>query len=134
MRRMFQLPAEDEATLDALGFSWETLIEGPRRWLLIHNYAITEGFNVKSTDLALSIDSLYPDTQIDMVYFYPALAKLDGGGINALSDLPFDGKIFQQWSRHRTGENPWRPGVDDIGTHLLLVDHWLEREVGVKTP
>jgi hypothetical protein len=40
-----------------------------------------------------------------------------------------DGKQFQQWSRHRTGANPWRPGLDNVCTHLLLVNSWLEKEL-----
>lgn len=132
MRRMFALPDEDVATLAALGFAWDTLIEVPQQWLLIHEYPITAGYTVSSVDVAFLIDSHYPDTQIDMAYFYPALAKFDGSIINALGDQFIDGKNFQRWSRHRTAQNPWRAGVDDIGTHLLLVNHWLERELGAR--
>ncbi|NJK44856.1 MAG: hypothetical protein HC933_11725 [Pleurocapsa sp. SU_196_0] len=138
MRRMFKLPDEDVATLAALGLAWETLIEVPepqvtQQWLLIHDYPISgRGYTVSTVNLAFLIDSLYPDTQIDMAYFYPALAKLDGSSINALAEQLIDGKKFQRWSRHRTPQNPWRPGVDEIGTHLLLVNHWLERELGAR--
>ena len=31
-----------------------------------------------------------------------------------------DGKTFQRWSRHRPGDEPWRPGVDNLETHLVL--------------
>jgi hypothetical protein len=39
-----------------------------------------------------------------------------------------DGKSFQRWSRHRTAENPWRIGRDNLGTHIILVEDWLARE------
>ena len=64
-----------------------------------------------------------------MAFFFPALARLDGKAINAATPLQRDGKTFQQWSRHRTGQNPWRPGEDDVSTHLVLVEYWLEKEL-----
>ena len=67
----------------------------------------------------------YPDDQIDMVFFHPALALSSGRAIRQLSDVPFDGKTYQQWSRHRTQQNPWRADLDNVGTHLLLVKDWL---------
>ncbi len=78
---------------------------------------------------ALRIEPNYPDTQIDMVYFSPSFTRADNKAIKAVTAQNFDGKIWQQWSRHRTGKNPWRPGVDDISTHLLLVDYWLKSEL-----
>jgi hypothetical protein len=63
-----------------------------------------------------------------MVYVLPHLARKDGVGINNLSGQSIDGTDWQRWSRHRTGANPWRPGVDDLSTHLFLVDDWFARE------
>ena len=64
-----------------------------------------------------------------MAYFHPALRRQDGKGIPATESTEnVDNKTFQRWSRHRTGENPWRPGVDDVSTHLAQVKHWLVRE------
>jgi len=77
----------------------------------------------------LRIPPSYPDDQIDMVYFYPALALTSGKAIGQLSPLAFDGKQYQQWSRHRTAQNPWRPNLDNVCTHLLQVNNWLEREL-----
>ena len=59
-----------------------------------------------------------------MVYVHPALARADGREIAAISNDDFDGRQWQRWSRHRTGENPWRPGVDNLATHFGLVEHW----------
>jgi len=36
--------------------------------------------------------------------------------------MQLDNKTFQQWSRHRTPANPWREGVDNLGTHVPLAD------------
>jgi hypothetical protein len=129
MRREFQLPPEDEDCLNANGYAWEAIIENNTKWLIIHAYPIPAGYNVRTAILALRIPPSYPDDQIDMVYFNPALALLSGRGIGALSMTTIDAKPFQQWSRHRTAANPWRMGLDNVGTHLLQVASWLAREL-----
>lgn len=130
MRRAFDLPEGDREHLDARGRPWETIIDGSQ-WLLLHEYPIVDGYNHSTATAALLIAPMYPETQIDMVYFYPHLTRRDGKAIPALSDHALDGKTFQRWSRHRPDE-PWRAGVDDVGTHLLLVDEWLRREFRVR--
>jgi hypothetical protein len=67
-----------------------------------------------------------------MVYFSPPLKRLDNQPIGALTNQPLEGKIFQRWSRHRTPLNPWRPGLDNLETHLLLVDYWMKREFKIR--
>lgn len=128
MRRQFRLPEGDEEALDARGLPWETILEGRTRWLLIHDFPVPEGYNRRAATAALRIPPSYPDDQIDMAYFCPPLALASGRAIGALSLTTIDGKSYQRWSRHRTGANPWRPGLDDIGTHLLQVSTWLTRE------
>lgn len=129
MRRQFILPEIDREYLDALGLNWETISDPSGQCLLVHEFPVTEGYNRGNVIAALIIPPGYPDAQIDMVYFYPALSRNDGRTINALTTQQIDGKTFQRWSRHRTGQNPWRPGVDDVSTHLALVEFWLEKEL-----
>jgi hypothetical protein len=129
MRREFQLAEEEEQYLAARGLAWETVIQNSAKWLILHEYPIPEGYNHRAAEAALRIPPSYPDDQIDMVYFFPSLALVNGKAIRQLTPLALDGKQYQQWSRHRTGANPWRPGLDNICTHLLQVDSWLEREL-----
>jgi Prokaryotic E2 family E len=129
MRRQFTLPEGDESHMLARGLAWETIVENGVRWLLIHDFPAPGGYNHAKVLAAVKIETGYPDTQLDMVYFYPALARLDGRPIGALSSQTLDGKAWQRWSRHRTAQNPWRPGEDDLSSHLALVEHWLEREM-----
>jgi hypothetical protein len=129
LRRDFTLPEEDIDCLDALGFNWEAVAEAATKWLIVHAYQIPNGYNHGTADLALRIPPSYPDDQIDMVYFNPGLALASGKTIRQLSGMTIDGKPYQQWSRHRTGENPWRAGLDSVGTHLLQVTDWLHREL-----
>lgn len=129
LRREFQLPAVDERYLDSIGLAWETVRDGGLLWLLIHEWKIVAGYNVRSVRIALQIPGGYSDNQIDMVYFCPALERADRRPIATICSQPICGEVYQRWSRHRTAANPWRPGVDDISTHLTLVDEWLRREL-----
>jgi hypothetical protein len=132
MRRQFSLPEADETFLESLGLLWEAIIENGVRWVFLHGYPVPPGYNHDRVVVAIRVETGYPEAQLDMVYFYPPLARLDGVAIGALSTQPLDGKSFQRWSRHRTGVNPWRPGEDDLSTHLSLVEDWLEREFKLK--
>ncbi len=127
LSRHFTLPKHDEDYLNGLGLPWETIRDGSQ-WLLIHDWRIPTGYATDKTTVALLIPPAYADTQIDMVYFHPGLARTDARPIGALSMQAIQGVQYQRWSRHRTGANPWRPGVDDIASHLTLVDEWLRRE------
>lgn len=128
-RREFLMPEGDVAFLDRQGLRWETLVMANVKWLFIYGYPIPKGYTVGAADIALRIDAQYPDAQIDMAYFKPALARTDGGTLHNLSEAAIGGQKWQQWSRHRTQQNPWRPGVDDVETHLLLVNHWLQNDL-----
>lgn len=128
MRRQFALPEGDEAHLESLGLPWETLTEAGARWLLIREWRVPAGYNHPAVSIAVRIEPGYPDTQLDMVYVFPHLARVDRVGINNLTGQSIDGKEWQRWSRHRTAENPWRPGIDDLSAHLFLVDDWFARE------
>ena len=75
---------------------------------------------------------LLPASNLKLLTAAAVLSRIDGKGINNLSQVVIAGEAWQQWSRHRTGQNPWRPGVDDIASHLGLVDDWLRREFGLR--
>ena len=127
-RRQFELLAEDEDALEERGLLWEAAVDGKRRILVLHSYPVHPGYNVAEAKVILVLPAGYDDTQIDMVFFNPPLARADGQAVKALSPTQLDGETYQQWSRHRTPANPWRPGVDGVRTHLLMVDDWLARE------
>lgn len=129
LRRHFELPEFDREYLNGRGLLWEAVIEGSTRWVLLLDYPVFNGYSHRNASVALELSPSYPDTQIDMVYFNPHLARVDGNAVTQLTNRSIDGKIWQRWSRHRTPANPWRRGCDCIETHLLLVDEWLEREL-----
>lgn len=128
-RREFDLPAEDLEWLEEIGLRYELVREGPVLRVVIYAFPVPDGYNVNHVDVNVRIESGYPDSQIDMAYFHPALARVDGRAIGALCSDAFDGKTWQRWSRHRTPANPWRPGIDNLATHFGLVESWLTREL-----
>lgn len=128
MKKEFQLPEEDMIFLNGLNLPWEAVNDQGMQWVIVHDYPVVFGYNYKDVSVAIKIETGYPRTPLDMAYFFPALQRLDGKAINAICNQQIDGKQFQRWSRHRTGENPWREGVDDLSTHLALVDFWFEQE------
>ncbi|MBN8853701.1 MAG: multiubiquitin domain-containing protein [Sphingobacteriales bacterium] len=133
LKRDFSLPEEDEEYLNSLKLPWETVQDGQAQWVLIHSYTIPTGYNKERVLLGVRITPNYPDAQLDMLYFSPALSRTDGIAIGAVSPLTITGVGFQQWSRHRTAGNPWRPGVDNLSTHVPLAEMWLKQEF-IKKP
>ena len=130
LRRHFDLSADDQRFLDEYGLPWETLVDGPQ-WVLVHDFPTVAGYNHSCVTAAIRLETGYPNTELNMVYFFPALARADGKAIGATQAAQqIDGKVFQRWSRHRTAHNPWKAGRDNIGTHILLVEDWLAREFG----
>ncbi len=128
-RRQFSMPDEDREWLDSLNLIYELIAEGGVPRVVIYGWQVPQGYTTEKVDVNIRIDPGYPDVQIDMVYFSPALVRSDGRTIGATSDDSFDGKVWQRWSRHRTSENPWRPGLDSLATHFALIDDWLAREL-----
>lgn len=128
MRREFQLPEDDVLFLDQLEGDWETVNDGGMQWLLLHNFPVPFGYNLQNVRVAIKIEAGYPRTPLDMVYFFPSIARTDGKQINAVSSQMIKGEAYQRWSRHRTPANPWREGIDDISTHVALISFWFEQE------
>ena len=128
MTRDFTLPEEDIIFLNGLGLLWETVNDLGMQWVVIHDYPVASGYNYQAVSVAIKIETGYPRAPLDMAYFFPSLQRLDGSSINAISFQPISGKQYQRWSRHRTAQNPWREGIDDLSTHLALVSFWFEQE------
>jgi hypothetical protein len=129
MRRQFQMPEEDVEQLDSLGVEWETLKAPNGQWLLLHGFGFPSGYNLPSGSVAIQIPASYPVAGLDMAYFSPHLQRVDGQTLRQTQcEMQIDGKSWQRWSRHYG----WIPGQHNVGTHILLVRHWLDHGVGKK--
>lgn len=131
MKRQFQMLPQDESFLLDHGFQYETLVEQNNHWLIIDGWALPSGFNVAEVRLAVSMAHGYPQQQLDMVWVFPSLRLASGRPIGGMASQSIGGHTFQRWSRHRTPANPWRPGIDDLETHLDLANAWFAKEVQV---
>lgn len=127
-RRQFCLPEEDMEWLEARGGPFELVLEGGVMRVVLYDFALPAGYTMNSVAAHVRVEPGYPDVQIDMAWFSPALVLVSGRGIAAISQEQFDGKQWQRWSRHRTSVNPWRPGIDNLATHFALVEDWISRE------
>jgi len=128
LRRQFDLLPEDQKFLEDYGLPWETVVDGSQ-WVLIHDFSTHDGYNHATVTTAIRMETGYPVAELNMVYFFPALARKDGKSIGATeSPQQLDGKTFQRWSRHRTSNNPWKLGEDNLGSHIILIEDWLQRE------
>jgi hypothetical protein len=128
-RIQFNVLPADLSYLNSLGLRWEAIVESGISTIVIYEWPVPPGYNVSSADVHVRLTALYPDVQIDMAYFAPALARADGRQVGGLSMCQFDGRQWQQWSRHRTAASAWRPGEDDLSTHMPCVQDWLAAEL-----
>ncbi|MCP3371616.1 multiubiquitin domain-containing protein [Bradyrhizobium cajani] len=130
-RRDFDVLEVDEKYLDALGCFWETVVDSGHRWLLIHNYRVPAGYDQQMVTLALLIPTTYPGAEIDMFYTNPKLTLRSGQPIDRTQvSAIICGTPFNGWSRHRSGAAPWKPAIDNVVTHLALVESAIAKEVG----
>ena len=128
MHRDFELLAADMEFLNEYGIEWETVNDGSQ-WILLNELPLPDGYTQDTAVAAIRLETGYPDAQLDMVYFHPKLIRCDGKAIPQTNvTQSINGRQFQRWSRHRTPQNPWIPGQDSLGTHIMLVEDWLERE------
>ncbi len=133
--REFALLDADEDFLNRSGTSWETILVDEagtrRRWLLIHEYGVIDGYTISNVMLALEIPNTYPEAQIDMFYAYPPLALATGVEIPSTQvRATIRGLEFHGWSRHRGEASKWNPAFDNVVSHLALVEAALLKEVG----
>ena len=125
----FPLPAEDTEYLKAnFPQSWEYLVEGSKKGILISQYLLPEGYSPQKADLMIMIPDNYPAANIDMFYFFPDVSRKDGTAIEALNgEIHFE-KNWQRWSRHYK----WRAGTDNIATHVSYIQNQLKAEFATK--
>jgi len=131
LRREFALLEKDEVYLNERGFKWETFVDGGRRWLLIREYELPDGYDHAVVDIAIDVPPSYPRAEIDMFHCHPHLALKSGRSIGETSGRTQIGaKTFQQWSRHLNGVTRWNPNTDSVMTHIAVVEAAFLKEIG----
>lgn len=126
--KVFSLLPKDELFLRESNMTWKTVVDG-KRWLIIENYVLPEGYTHKECSVAIEIPSSYPSAQLDMFYCFPALSLSSGKTIpQAQVFQSIEGNSYQRWSRHRA-PGSWSPQKDSVISQLGLVEESLMREV-----
>ena len=125
LRRDFSLPETDTTFLDTNHPNWEAITDNGIPYIILNNFPVPPGYNHSTVKAAIIITSGYPLAALDMVYFFPDLARADGRMINALAPHTICGQQWQRWSRHYG----WRHGVDDLTIHVERIKSWLDDEL-----
>jgi Prokaryotic E2 family E len=120
------LPQQDRQYLSDRGLTWEEVVDGANKGIILGNFCLPVGrFTVPTANVLIVLPSGYPDVAPDMFYLTPWL-QLMKSGVPPRATSPtftFQGQSWQQWSRHN---NEWRPGIDGIWTMLKRVENALE--------
>ncbi|TWI64378.1 multiubiquitin [Pseudoduganella lurida] len=128
--RQFRLLPSDETYLDSNHPEWMAIVENGRQWLLLPTYDMPTGYLTSATSLAVEVPQTYPMTQLDMFYVNPPATLASGATIPATEMMEtIQGLPYQRWSRHRGGRSQWRPGIDNVISHLALVEAALLKEI-----
>ena len=78
LRRQFDLLPEDRLFLDDLDLPSETIVDGSQ-WVLVHEFPTHGGYNHPAVTAAVRLEAGYPNAELHMVYFFPALARRTAG-------------------------------------------------------
>ena len=124
----FLLPEEDLEYLKANFPDYKCEMENSKKGIIIPNYPLPKGYSPVKSNLMLMIPDNYPTAKIDMFYFLPNIARQDGAEISALNDENHFNQKWQRWSRHYD----WRPGIDNIATHISYIHNQLKSEVSTE--
>lgn len=125
LRRDFMLCETDTTFLDANHSNWEAVMDNGVPYVVLNNFPVPAGYNHSRVRAAIILTSGYPLAALDMVYFSPALSRIDGRSMNALAPHSICGEVWQRWSRHYN----WRHGVDDLTIHVERIRSWLDDEL-----
>ena len=130
LRRDFSLPDEDIQFLDGLTLPWEAIQEGGSRAVVLRGFLLPTTFRPEQVDLKIKIPADYTSgAALDMFFTSQHVTRTDGVEIKALTQSNhFAGQIWWQWSRHYPRNTPWRPGTNNLGTHISYVQHILDQE------
>lgn len=122
---MAVLPIRDRHYLTERGIAFEE-VDGNEKGVIFPGYVLPAGrFDQAKADILVLLPPGYPDVRPDMFFAIPWIKLARSSQYPRAADQPreYQGRRWQQWSRHN---NQWRPGVDGIWTMLRRIDTALE--------
>lgn len=97
--------------------------------IVIKDYPLPAGFDVKNSDLLIRLQPGYPDVPPDMWWFDPPARRADGRPIPATEVIEQHlGRGWQRWSRHLSA-GQWRSGIDCLESYLALLNKELKNSI-----
>ena len=122
---------DDELYLKEKGYSYECRQDpGGQVYVVIKDYTLPPGYTGDKVDLLVIIPAGYPTAQMDMFWVYPEIRFYHNNSYPNAADC-FEDRIglrWQRFSRHYSPKYPWRPGVDSLSSHLIMVQKSLEEK------
>lgn len=96
-------------------------------YVIIKDYPIPPGYTRDKVDLMVIIPAGYPISPMDMFWVNPEIRYVQNSLYPKNADIFEDhiGIRWQRFSRHYI-THPWRPGVDSLSSHLIMVQKVLE--------
>jgi hypothetical protein len=121
------LPAADVAYLEGRGQPFSISVEAGMICVLLPQFHLPDGLNVKGADLLLRLSPGFPDVPPDMWWFDPPISRQGGGAIQA-TDVREQhlGRTWQRWSRHLE-PSQWKSGIDRLENFIGLIGAELAR-------
>jgi hypothetical protein len=121
------LPQADREWLESSGYAYREVVEGNKHGVILELPLPPGKFQVGRAEILIQILPGYPDTPLDMFWADPALFLVSSGRQPActIAEGHF-GRSWQRWSRHYK-QGKWRPGIDDLSSHVTVVLDALRR-------
>lgn len=127
------LKPADITYLEGKGFTYSEYPDGETTLLVLHDYALPEGYEPATTDVLIVVPDGYPDAALDMWWCYPVVTFSSNGARPAASDVmqpypaftPEPGRSWQRFSRHPN----WRADKDTLRSFLRWMRFHFEEDV-----
>lgn len=115
---------EKEFDCDIIGANNET-------YITFHNFDLGPSYTPRTSEMRVLIPAAYPQGGLDMFWTRPWVNLVSTNARPDRADYPQSfqdgGEAWQRWSRH--AEHAWRPGIDNLRTHLRAISNSLARGV-----
>lgn len=121
------LPATDETFLTERALAHSIHVESGMTCLVLPQWRLPDGYDLKIVDLLLRLPSGYPDLPPDMWWFDPPIHLASGVTVPATDAMEhYLGRTWQRWSRHFE-HGHWKSGIDGLESYVAIIREELTR-------
>ena len=73
-----QLTSDDISFIHSYSGKVDFIKNGQTDWIIFRDFSLPEGYNVKTSDMAIMVPKNYPIGRLDMFYLSPSINRKDG--------------------------------------------------------